>query len=812
VSGLVGGAGGRAADLRSRLGGKAAALVAAREVGLPVPPLVTLDVDEVGSFVGGGSPRVAVAERVAVACAQLGGGPWAVRSSAQVEDGDLSFAGQFDSRLDIVGVEALHEAIDAVAASGGAARVIQYAQATSGEAGRIAVFVQQMVHARHAGVAFSRDPVTYQPEVVVEAVEGRADGLLGGVRTPTRAALDAATLEVLFLEQRDPVPPEILRDAAQLARECERHFGAPVDVEWAHDGEQMWLVQARPLTGFDTAEIHSDTWSSEVWPGLIRPLVFDVGDTAVNAAWGRILTSIAGPMEVDWRRMAAPVASRAYFNETLLGSVLTRAGLPENTLEVVGRGQRPHVREGSSVRLVASVGRLSRFLAGNARLLRHVDRELPVLDSRIVAARRGTADLTPVELADRFEVLLDILEDVAHLSVLTMVSMQLRALWAKTVVARLAGEGGGSAMPPVSRSAPAEALDRLSAAVSALPQPELDAVASGDPAHIAEALAASPAGRRALRTMEELLSRWGHIATVNTDFSAPTWADDPGALWRLAGAARTTAALGGGRPVTSADSGEVVTGGLRGRIVRGRIESLATFVAARDEVNDALARTYDALRHATRAAGALLTPTLLDVEDDVFFLRYPELLAALRGEPANSLQATVAQRRSQFEADAQIAPPHRVWNLRLPPRQRMLAHAQRVPLEEGVLRGIPASAGVASGPARVLRLSDPTTGLGPGDILVVGHADVAWTPVFSVVAGVVTEAGGMLCHAAVVAREIGIPAVVGVDDATRLIADGAQIRIDGSEGVLTVIRPAQATASADGAPAETTQQEVHTRE
>lgn len=812
MSAAAGGAGSRAAELRPRLGGKAAALVAAREVGLPVPPLVPIDVDEVESFVGGGPPRAAVAERVEAACAGLGGGPLAVRSSAQVEDGDLSFAGQFDSRLDVVGIGALHDAIDAVAASGGAARVAQYAHATSGDAGRIAVFVQQMVQARHAGVAFSRDPVTYQPEVVVEAVEGRADGLLGGVRTPTRAALDASTLEVLFLEQRDLVPPEVLRDAAQLALECERHFGAPVDVEWAHDGDQLWLVQARPLTGFDSVEIHSDTWSSEVWPGLIRPLVFDVGDTAVNAAWGRILTSISGPMEVDWRRMAAPVASRAYFNETLLGSVLTRAGLPENTLEVVGRGQRPHVREGSSVRLAASAGRLSRFLAGNARLLRHVACELPVLDARIAAAGQGTADLTRVELADRFEVLLDILEDAAHLSVLTMVSMQLRELGARATAARLAGEGGGAAMPPVSRSAPAEALDRLSSAVRELPQAELDAVASGEPARIAEALAASPDGRRALRTMEELLGRWGHIATVNTDFSAPTWADDPGALWCLAAASRPAAAPGGERAATAADPGEAAAGGLRGRILRGRIESLAAFVAARDEVNDALARTYDALRHATRAAGALLTPALLEAEDDVYFLRYPELLDALRGEPADSLGATVAHRRSQFEADAQIAPPHRVWNLRLPPRQRMLAHAQRAPLDEGVLRGIPASAGVASGRARVLNLSDSTAGLGPGDILVVGHADVAWTPVFSVVAGVVTEAGGMLCHAAVVAREIGIPAVVGVDDATRLVADGAQIRIDGSEGLVTVIKPAGVTASAGGAPSDRTQEEVHARE
>ncbi|MGB7982020.1 MAG: PEP/pyruvate-binding domain-containing protein [Candidatus Nanopelagicales bacterium] len=809
MTGVAGGAGRRAAELRPRIGGKAAALVAALEVGLPVPPLVSIDVDEVASFVGGGPLGAAVAERVAAACAQLGGGPLAVRSSAQLEDADLSFAGQFETRLDIVGSGALHDAIDAVAASGGARRVVEYAHATSSDAGRIAVFVQRMVRARHAGVAFSRDPVTYQPEVVVEAVEGRSDGLLAGVRTPTRAALDAATFEVLFLEQRDEVPREILRAAARLALECERHFGAPADVEWAHDGDQMWLVQARPLTGFDAVQIHSDTWSSEVWPGLIRPLVFDVGDIAVNAAWGRILTSIAGPMDVDWRRMAARVASRAYFNETLLGSVLTRAGLPENTLEVVGRGERPQIRDGSSVRLAASAGRLSRFLAGNARLLRRVARELPALDARIAAAGRGTGDLTPVELADRFEVLVDILEDSAHLSVLTMMSMQLRALAARAAMTRRTGEGGGSALPPVSKSAPAEALDRLSEAVLALPSVELDAVASGEPERIAEALGSSPQGRRALRAMEELLSRWGHIATVNTDFSAPTWADDPGALWYLAAASRPVAGTKGRRGATAADPGGAPAGRVRGWIVRGRIESLATFVAARDEVNDALARTYDALRHAARAAGALLTPAVLESEDDVYFLRYPELLAALRGDPADALGATCAHRRSQLEADARIAPPHRVWNLRLPPRQRMLAHAQRAPLDAGVLRGIPASAGVASGRARVLDLADPTSGLGPGDVLVVGHADVAWTPVFSVVAGVVTEAGGMLCHAAVVAREIGIPAVVGVDNATRLIADGARIQIDGSEGSVTVIRPAGASTSASTVPADTTQEEVH---
>ncbi len=429
-----------------------------------MPPLVSIDVDEVALFVDGGPPRASVAQRVDADCARLGAGPVAVRSSAQVEDGDLSFAGQFDTRLDVVGIGALHDAIDAVAASGGATRVAEYAAATSGNVGRLAVFVQPMIQARHAGVAFSRNPVTYQPEVVVEAVQGRADGLLGGVRTPTRAALDAATLEVLFLEQRDPVASRILRDAAQLALECERQFGGPVDVEWAHDGDQMWLVQVRPLTGFDTVEIHSDTWSSEVWPGLIRPLVFDVGDAAVNAAWGRILTSIAGPMEVDWRRMAAQVASRAYFNETLLGSVLTRAGLPENTLEVVGRGERPHVMQGSSVRLAASAGRLSRFLAGNTRLLRHVASELPALDARIAAAGQGTADLTPVELAERFEVLLDVLEDAAHLSVLTMVSMQMRALGARTAVARLSGEGGGcgdaSGVEVRTRGGPRPALER----------------------------------------------------------------------------------------------------------------------------------------------------------------------------------------------------------------------------------------------------------------------------------------------------------------------------------------------------------------
>ena len=383
----------RVAALRPKVGGKAAALLIAAEEGLPVPRLHALSVDDVATLAAANGDARVVLTELEAALSELGDGPFAVRSSAQAEDGERSFAGQFESRLRVPAAGCPHRRRRHRRQC---CRRTRRALRGCDRRGRrqIAVLVQRMVEGSHAGVAFSRDPLTFQPEVVVEAVAGLGDSLVGGQRTPTRARFDRDSVELAELVERDPVPTVALEQAARLALRCEQLFGEPQDIEWAFDGDRVWLLQARRLTGFENAEVFSDTWSSEVWPGLIKPLVFDVGDSAVNAAWGRILTSLAGPIDVDWRRMAASPRPGCTSMSRCWVRVLARAGLPENTLESIGRGEKPRLQEGSWWRLLLSAGRLLRFLVRNVRWLSYVRRELPPLRDRAAeqTARLGQAD------------------------------------------------------------------------------------------------------------------------------------------------------------------------------------------------------------------------------------------------------------------------------------------------------------------------------------------------------------------------------------------------------------------------------------
>ena len=203
------------------------------------------------------------------------------------------------------------------------------------------------VTSRHIGrVSVCRDPITFQPEIVVEAVCGAGELLVGGSTTPARFVLARDTFEHLVASESDaPSPlPDVVREAARLALRAEGIFGTPQDVEWGWDGETMWLLQSRPLTALAGLEVYSDTFSAEVWPGLIKPLVFDVGDVAVNHAWGRMLTAVAGPVDVDWRRMADIAASHAYFNDSLLGDVLSPQDYPRTHSRPSSTGSGPGSR------------------------------------------------------------------------------------------------------------------------------------------------------------------------------------------------------------------------------------------------------------------------------------------------------------------------------------------------------------------------------------------------------------------------------------------------------------------------------------
>ena len=198
---------------------------------------------------------------------------------------------------------------------------------------RVAIVIQEMVDATAAGVAFSRNPLTGLDEVVVEAVPGRGDALVGEGVTPDRwvrrwgaftESPDAPRVDAAVIEQ-------VARETSRLAAAS----GHPVDLEWAHDGTTLWWLQARPMTGLDGLRVYSNRIAREVLPGVIKPLVWSVNVPIVNAAWIDLLEELVGPLDVRPEDLARSFGHRAYFDMTTLGDVFAALGMPRDALELL---------------------------------------------------------------------------------------------------------------------------------------------------------------------------------------------------------------------------------------------------------------------------------------------------------------------------------------------------------------------------------------------------------------------------------------------------------------------------------------------
>ncbi len=258
---------------------------------------------------------------------------YAVRSSAEGEDGDLrSFAGQFETRLDVPAADVL-AAVREVAAPD-RERIGAYA-ARSGipVPEHVAVVIQEMVPTTSAGVAFSRNPMTGLDEVVVEAVPTRGDALAGDGVTPDRWVRRWGAFTESPAEPRTPdaLVEAVARETVRLAHA----YGRPIDLEWASDGTTTWWLQARPITGIDGLRVYSNRIARDVLPGVIKPLVWSVNVPLVNAAWIDVLEELVGPLHVRPEDLARSFGYRAYFDMTTIGAVFEALGMPRDSLELL---------------------------------------------------------------------------------------------------------------------------------------------------------------------------------------------------------------------------------------------------------------------------------------------------------------------------------------------------------------------------------------------------------------------------------------------------------------------------------------------
>lgn len=812
-----------------------AALTGRSEIAAALAGLAGLRADDTGQIrVAAARVRAAViatplppalAEQTLAAWREItGGARVAVRSSATAEDlAEASFAGQQDSYLDVDG-EALLERLRACWASLWSDRAVAYRLRHGHGAADVAmaVVVQQMLAPDAAGVMFTADPVTgRRGEVVLEAVAGLGEALVSGKATP----------QVYHVHARDrrigavTLPANaarLLDDAAvhglcELGLQAERAAGEPLDLEWALVGTTVWLLQARAITtlppiprpgpvdgsyrvyiSFGHAQVNTAAFSPLGLSALALLIPIDRDEHGRT----RLFATANARMYVD----VTPLLSRAPFKD-VFPRILSRVNvhISERLASVVGR---PELRAQARQVRVELPGLIRRMAPVLARALRGLLRGPKWTHAWFMAGFQGwLAELREADTGG-----------VTPLARLTMLRARLgdmigELLFGLAVPVLLPNMFGEAKLRRLVREyAPGEADDALVRGLVGNITTDMDlalgdladvarelpdvaaALVAGDPVAAIAAVRGRPGTGAFYAAWDEFLARHGHRAAGELDLAVPRWHEDPGMLLRtLAGALpRAPGAHRRQHEAATRDAERVLAvvlkgvrrglfGGLRARRVEELAIRVRTLLALREHHKWAMIVLLDKLRGAALELGKILVARgELRTIDDVWLLSLDELLAAgARAEQgaAPVLQAgELAARRAQLQRDAAWTPPPVLTS-----EGEAVPAPARAAAPTGVLVGTGVSSGAYEGVVRVVR--DPTREtLAAGEILVAAFTDPGWTPLFMHAGAVIIEVGGTLTHGSVIARELGIPAVVAVEGATRLLHTGQRVRVDGERG------------------------------
>lgn len=760
--------------------------------------------------------------------------PVAVRSSATAEDlADASFAGQQDSFLSIEGEEALAEAIRGCWASLFTERAVTYrrGRGVASEGVSMAVVVQRMVRADVAGVLFTADPLSGRRGVsVVEAVAGLGEALVSGHATPERYRVRAADGAVMERLGSDGAPlatsagllrERALQQLAAMGARAEAHAGAPQDIEWATEGGRLWLLQARAITTL---------WplpEGELLPGW-RVLVsfghlqvYTAALSRVGSSLFRRLIPLARDPETGMSALVRVAGERVYVDatplllrepfRTLFPRFVAAASEPISG-RLQAAAQREELRavpddEAVSYARVAGLvlpilGRAVRVMLGDPAR----ERDAYVAELRAGLAQQAEGCRREGGLAARLDALFHELgNEIDWLLLRGMGPRLLPALAIGKLMSRLVPWLVPGADPRVLlQGLEGNVTTELDLALADLADlardvPALVAALRSEDARLPLfALRRDPACAPFFRAWDAFIARHGHRAAGEIDPGVPRWREDPrvplrsvaGALDRPPRALQEQHAALARRALELRD--ELVAaarakplGALLAPLVRGLVARLRTFHGLREEHKFVLVQTVDHVRTITLEAGALLAGAgAIPSRDDVWLLELNEVREAVRAVESGerpALGALLAARRASRARWAGASPPAVLTS-----EGEALAFVETRDAPPGSLAGTPVSGGVYEGVCRVVH--DPASEpLGAGEVLVTRFTDPGWTPLFGHAGALVMEVGGQMTHGSVIAREIGIPAVVAVEGATTKLQSGARIRVDGDRGLVTVL-------------------------
>ena len=753
----------------------------------------------------------------------------AIRSSATAEDSPTaSFAGQHDTYLNAVGWAAILPHVRRCWASLFTERAVTYRLRNGADHRKVhmAVVVQRMVAPQAAGVLFTADPVTSNRKVIsVEAVFGLGEALVSGLvnadvykvrdgavvakaiaakRIMIHASSAGGTQELAIAPERQDLAA--LSDAqvvwlAQLGRRIEAYFGCPQDIEWCLADGGFQIVQSRPITtlfpipaaGDRANHVYVSVGHQQMMTDPMKPL----GLSMWQLTTARPMAEAAGRLFVDVTRELASPATRAGVlaalgrSDPLIGDalqILLDRGdfLPSSPDEAPGgapAGRAPAPLETDPAIVTALIARSQAGIAAAKREIR---------------GKSGSAllDFILNDLQELKRILFDPQSRQVYMAAFEA------TWWLNEWLQTWLGEK--TAADTLTLSVPHNVTSEMGLALLDVadvirPHPELvgflERAEHDERDDFLDELAALPGGREARDAIGAYLDKYGMRCVGEIDITRPRWSERPTALLPMllaniknfepgAGPRR----FAQGRQAAREKERDILErlrglpdGAQKAAQTKQMIDRVRTFIGYREYPKyDKVSRDFVYKQALLEEAERLVTARVLRDREDIFYLRFEELRDVVRTRRVD--HQLIRERKDAFRSYHAFTPPR----VSTSDGEVIAGTYRRGDVPAGALVGLAVSAGTIEGRARVI-LDIAEADLEPGDILVTAYTDPSWTPLFVAIAGLVTEVGGLMTHGAVIAREYGVPAVVGVVQATRLIRDGQRIRVHGTDGYLEIL-------------------------
>ncbi|WP_204003510.1 rifamycin-inactivating phosphotransferase [Micromonospora lutea] len=772
---------------------------------------------------------------------------YAVRSSATAEDlPTASFAGQHDTYLNVVGPTAIIKHVRRCWASLFSERAVTYRQRNGVDhrTVQMAVVVQRMAFPDAAGILFTADPVTGNRKVSsVDASFGLGEALVSGLVNPDvftvrdgeivsravatkqraiHALPTGGTKELAVDPQRREQPAltdtQVVR-LVQLGRRIEAHFGCPQDIEWCLVDDDFQIVQSRPITTLFPVpaaddrgrRVYVSVGHQQMMTDAMKPLGLSMWQLTAMApmheAGGRLFVDIT-------ERLASPASRAALLEMMGKGDPLVRDALET----VLDRADVVPARPEASVPAHPDAGARRAPVTGVAAgpPVAPIDTD-PAIVTGLVARSQASIDALRRDIRTKtgvalFDFLISTFQE--HNRVLgDPVSMQAitagmeATWWLNDHLLEWLGEK--NAADTLTLSAPGNVTSEMGLALLDVadvirPYPEVVAFLHGVRNEtFLEELPKLPGGTEARQAIEAYLDRYGMRCVGEIDITRPRWRERPTTLLPVLlehvenfAPGEAARRFQQGQQTAEKKAQEVLArlralpdGERKATETRRMIDRVRTFTGYREYPKYDIICRYFVYKQALLAeAERLVRARVIRAQEDVFFLTFQEFHDAVRTNHVDD--RLIRRRREAFRSYQALRPPRVLTS----DGEAVNGAYRRDDVPAGALVGLPVSTGIVEGRARVI-LDLAQADLEPGDILVTAHTDPSWTPLFVAVAGLVTEIGGLMTHGAVIAREYGLPAVVGVADATRLIPDGQRIRVDATDGYVEFL-PVGAQASA----------------